>query len=297
MIPFSSKSLNRYLAKKFFKGIFYYIKTLLWNAIALVFIWYIFGLNMKNIKHMQFYPPYTAHLIMAPFNMEQIWSMFSPAPPNYSWYYHIEATLDNGTTAELFANGGLFSWETAPFDMNVKPVVWIGLKNHRWFKYMENGVNSHAKNEQLRLHMARFICREFNTLHTGADRIHTFKLLMVTEVTDPYNPFAERQKRPVHLLWHHMCFEKPAAEQPTQDQQQDQAQAEQQPEQARMDRQLEQEPDQLQQPPHTEQLPVVDAETQLPLENAPSADLNLHGRKPRPIQLQQALQAEIPAEL
>ncbi len=70
--------------------------------------------------------------------------MFSPRPPNVQWYYIIEGELDNGTAMELFRDEGMFKWEP-----NI-PIVWDkpdpyykSFKNHRWFKYYENGINTH----------------------------------------------------------------------------------------------------------------------------------------------------------
>jgi len=211
MIPFSSKNVNRYLAKKFFRGLFRYVKAVLWNFVSLVFVWYIFGLNMNNIHIKYFYPPTEAHWLLGAFNHDQVWSMFSPAPPQYSWFYHIEGELDNGTKIELFANEGLFTWEPSPFTFE-KPIVWRELKNHRWFKYMENGINSHPKNEQLRLYFGSYVCKEYNALHHGTERLYTFSLHMVTEDTNKWDPFAPRNRRPVQTLWRHLCFERPKNE-------------------------------------------------------------------------------------
>lgn len=37
--------------------------------------------------------------------------MFAPRPPDVLWWYNIEAELHDGTTAELFNDGVLFTWE------------------------------------------------------------------------------------------------------------------------------------------------------------------------------------------
>lgn len=37
--------------------------------------------------------------------------MFAPRPPDVMWWYNIEAVLDDGTKAELFNNGALFSFK------------------------------------------------------------------------------------------------------------------------------------------------------------------------------------------
>lgn len=98
---------------------------------------------MKNIGYNEFDVSHNVHVYFAPFNFEQVWSMFSPAPPAEGWYYLIEADLESGQKAELIANGGLFTWETSPYTAEKPQQVANSLKNHRWFKYFENGYNSH----------------------------------------------------------------------------------------------------------------------------------------------------------
>lgn len=38
--------------------------------------------------------------------------------------------------------------------------------------------------------------------------MYTFKLHMVTDQTNPYEPFAPRVRKSVQMLWHHKCFDK-----------------------------------------------------------------------------------------
>lgn len=101
--------------------------------------------------------------LMLSSHLDQSWAMFAPSPPYVQWWYNIEGKLDNGTQVELFNKGALFTHVPNEFSWE-KPSVSngdfkISFKNHRWFKYFENGYNSHATHEALRLEFGKWICR------------------------------------------------------------------------------------------------------------------------------------------
>jgi hypothetical protein len=55
--------------------------------------------------------------ILQSLQLDQVWNMFSPRPPNLDWYYNIEGTLGNGAKVEIWGNRGIFDW-------NIKPHSW-----------------------------------------------------------------------------------------------------------------------------------------------------------------------------
>lgn len=73
MITFDSKTDIRYLYKQFFTQVFEAVRVVFWNMCALIFVWYIFGLNLKNIHIDTFYPPNAAHWMLGAFNQDQVW--------------------------------------------------------------------------------------------------------------------------------------------------------------------------------------------------------------------------------
>lgn len=86
--------------------------------------------------------------------------MFAPRPPDLHWWYNMEATLDNGTMAELSANGAFYDQEyNIPHTWDKPDPFYVTLKNHRWFKYFENGINISPNNQELRMQFARWLCR------------------------------------------------------------------------------------------------------------------------------------------
>jgi hypothetical protein len=60
-------------------------------------------------------------------------------------------------------------------------------------------------NDQLRLHWGRYICREYNAIHHGKDRVYRFSINWMSERAEPDNP---RVMLPKQTIWNHMCYEK-----------------------------------------------------------------------------------------
>ena len=69
--------------------------------------------------------------------------MFSPRPPNVQWYYVIEGELENGKHVGIWNNGGMFKFEPMEVEWERPQPFSSSMGNHRWFKFYENGINSH----------------------------------------------------------------------------------------------------------------------------------------------------------
>lgn len=177
------------------------------NIVAAIFLYAIITWNMGMFGDWSYFPNwvkptfYWAHL-------DQSWGMFAPRPPSSHFWYNIDATLDDGRNVELFSNAGLFTWEPSEQTWQKPDPFYINFKNHRWFKFFENGVNSHPRNDVLRLNFGRWICRNYNARHSGEDRLYTFQLNYMSESYDGLKPFAPRVAQPKQLLWNHRCYDK-----------------------------------------------------------------------------------------
>jgi len=136
------------LVKDFFK----YLRIVSENVIGVFVIVFILMWNFSNVGYPQFGPPQDLKPLAWVFHWDQTWSMFSPRPPNVFWSYIIQGELHNGTEVELWKNEGLFNWVPHEMSWDKPDPFWRSFKNHRWFKYYENGINSHPNNDQLRLH-------------------------------------------------------------------------------------------------------------------------------------------------
>jgi len=185
------------------------IKKIFSNLICLFFLYFIITWNTTNAGHFQYGPPESLKFLGWVLHLDQSWSMFSPRPPNVHWHYLIETTLDNGKKGELFRNEGLFRWETNEWswDKPENPDYWRSFKNHRWFKYYENGINTHPQNEQLRLNYGRYICREYNSRHFGTERLYQFSIHWIAERAE-VEWGTRREPYSKQVLWNHICYDK-----------------------------------------------------------------------------------------
>jgi len=154
-------------------------KVILLNFVAGFFMYLMLSWNAGNLGFHQYSTPNELRTFIWITHLDQSWSMFAPRPPDSWWYYNIDATLDDGRNVELFNNGGIFTWEPSEQTWQRPDVFYVAFKNHRWFKYFENGLNSHAENSLLRLNFGRWICREYNKRHSGKDKLWKFSLYFV----------------------------------------------------------------------------------------------------------------------
>eukprot|EP01114_Cavostelium_apophysatum_P016969 TRINITY_DN4935_c0_g1_i2.p1 TRINITY_DN4935_c0_g1~~TRINITY_DN4935_c0_g1_i2.p1 ORF type:complete len:124 (-),score=32.74 TRINITY_DN4935_c0_g1_i2:90-410(-) len=78
-------------------------------------------------------------------------------------------------------------------------------KNHRWFKYFENGINWSSQSAALRLEFGRWICREHSSVHRGKKRLWKFDINLITE---NFANDGTRRRGPSQSLWSHVCYDK-----------------------------------------------------------------------------------------
>lgn len=147
--------------------------------------------------------PYKHNWIAFVFHIDQFWGMFSPHPPKAHWYYVIQAQGDTGEEFELFRNEGIFKWEgNKPFSFDKPSPFHLSFKNHRWYKFFEMGFNG-DHHENIRLNFGRWICREYNSVHSGKERLYTFKVWFMLEWQALYGGRAPPSKQ---VLWEHVCY-------------------------------------------------------------------------------------------
>jgi len=176
------------------------------GAVALVCLTaYVISWNLGNFGvQPPFRFPSGLNFIGWGLHIDQSWAMFSPHPPKQHWWYVIWAEKVNGETFELFRNRGIFTWEgNVPYSLEKPSPYHESFKNHRWFKYFENGFN--AKNSDLRLYFGKWVCRNYNAEHHDEERLYHFKVNLVIEDQTPEGP---RENRRTEELWEHICYEK-----------------------------------------------------------------------------------------
>jgi len=202
---FKEKS-QRTSFRDFIEEFWFIFKIFLLNFTVGFFMMIQLSWNAGNLGYHDFEIPQNLKWIAWTTQIDQSWSMFAPRPPNQWWYYNIDAQLDDGQSVELFSKGALFThipnnqtWEKPnPF--------YIAFKNHRWFKYFENGINTSGSNQLLRLHFGRWICREYNKVHRGSEKLYKFSLWLISE-NDP-DMDLKRSEIGKQILWNHICYDK-----------------------------------------------------------------------------------------
>jgi len=180
-------------------------KNLLVGLFLFLIVTWCFG-NFSATNHLGTPPSlkwivWTAHL-------DQNWSMFAPRPPDTTWWYSIEATLDNGEKVQLWNGGGIHNLEPVPMTWDKPDPFNIPFKNHRWFKFFEHGYNSHSAREEVRLQFGRWLCREYNKVHSDPERLHTFAVHWMSEQVETAKLDGSRIPKAKVTLWNHICYDK-----------------------------------------------------------------------------------------
>jgi len=162
--------------KKFYQIIYILSQIFLLYLLFLMICW-----NISNIGFYSWAPsPHASGLVWV-LRLDQLWNMFTPAPPRTSWWYWIEGELVNEKKVELFKNGALFTWEYN-YDMSDElPDFPTSFKNHRWFKYFENGFN---QKDHLRAPFGRYVCREFNSRNPTETQLWKFTIWAISHTVD-----------------------------------------------------------------------------------------------------------------
>lgn len=183
---------------------------ILFEILVGILLYTLFTVNASAAGYPQYNTPNSLNSLSWALHFPQNWGMFSPRPPDNMWWYNIKGELDNGTFVELFTNGGLHSWQIAPYEYRHKPAdMIIAFKNHRWFKFFEVGLNYHRSADQLRLAFGRWICREFNKRYSGTQALYKHEIILVNERVDLQKLDGSRIPSGESSLWKHMCYYKP----------------------------------------------------------------------------------------
>ncbi len=167
------------------------------DTMALFFIVYVFLWNLRETDPVKFrhWPPRASNWIAQLLRLDQRWNMFAPKPLGEDGWYVIPGRLKNGQELDLFRDG-------APVDWAKPLLVSATYKNQRWQKYMMNlWLVSYSAH---RLPYGRYLCRNWNSSHSGAEQLESFEIHFMKEEI-----LGDGSKRPAEktLLWKHRCFE------------------------------------------------------------------------------------------
>jgi hypothetical protein len=134
-------------------------------------------------------------IVVDMFRLDQSWGMFAPRPAHSEYYFVIPGVLENGEKVDVYrGTEGEPTW--------VKPVAdrYSHFASRRWRKFLEKLPNK--KYEKLRLWYGRYLCRSWNEHAPVGERLSTFTIGVLQEVTKPDYAPGEFRKQ---TLWNHDC--------------------------------------------------------------------------------------------
>jgi hypothetical protein len=170
------------------------------NLLAAFFLLYIFSWNLATVS--SFTVPERLVPLGSFLGLKQSWNMFAPSPPKADGWYVIPGTLSGGQQVDLRAAvthsnfrllGQGVSWEKPRY-------VADTFESKHWRKYLNN-IRKEKFADQ-RLYFGRYICREWNARHTGAEQLETLQITYMLERTLPDYQTTAPEKR---VLWEHSC--------------------------------------------------------------------------------------------
>lgn len=150
--------------------------------------------------------------------LDQNWVMFAPYPLKDDGWYVMPGVLFGGEEVDLWG-GGEPTWVPVDETDGHKPVlhhedesleidrtkpedIAAMYKNQRWRKYMRNLWSK--KYKKFRLYYGKHVCREWNAEHRGKDRLKTFRMVYMKEVTP--KPGGEDPVIQPVMIWRHNCY-------------------------------------------------------------------------------------------
>jgi hypothetical protein len=174
------------------------------QGLALMMLIAMIYTNLASIEAWQIQTPRWVERINLTLRTDQRWDMFAPYPMTDDGWFVIPGKLKSGAELDLFRQGAPVRWEKPALASREYP-------NDHWRKYLINLWG--RDNADYRLYYGQYLCRDWNSRHTGDQQLDTFKMYYMLEETQPnYQPSAVE---PV-LLWEHFCFKAPdSADQPS----------------------------------------------------------------------------------
>ncbi len=131
--------------------------------------------------------------------LDQQFNMFAPTPLTEDGWYIFPAKLKNGNTVDIFTGGPQVTAKPISY---VKP-KWVAYEyqDQRWQKFLMNLWID--KNKKYRLPYGKYICRTWNDVHEGDEKLMTFEMVFMLEKT-----LLDNKTEPVEpvTIWKHSCF-------------------------------------------------------------------------------------------
>jgi hypothetical protein len=152
------------------------------NLLALFFIFYILCWNLTTVTPLSFTLPERTVPVGIFLGLDQYWAMFAPSPPREDGWFVIPGKLSDGQQVDLMSiTHDDYGMHRVSYQ---KPQdVRATYENEHWRKYLQNlYAEDHADQ---RLNFADYLCEQWNTKHTGAKSVESFRIIYMRETTLP----------------------------------------------------------------------------------------------------------------
>jgi Vitamin K-dependent gamma-carboxylase len=173
--------------------------SLVTNLLAFGFVLYVFCWNLATVS--EFTVPESARPVGSLLGLRQDWGVFAPYPTKTGGWYVIPGNLQDGQQVDLMAAAVHNDFELREGVSWEEPESVSGtLKNKYWRKYL-TAIRDPDKKE-LRKYFGRYICREWNARHTGAEELVELQIVYMRVKTLPDYQRSAPEKA---VLWQQSC--------------------------------------------------------------------------------------------
>jgi len=126
--------------------------------------------------------------------VDQRWDMFAPYPSKEDGWFVIPGKLADGSEVDLMHP------ERSAVSYDKPRRVADEWPDIRWHKYLERIWS--AEYSSNRLYYGRFLCRSWNSRHAANQRLSTFRIIYMLEMSVPEGQTPRVEER---VLWQHDC--------------------------------------------------------------------------------------------
>src|SRR6266853_1133861 len=163
------------------------------SAAALVLVFLAWNLCTVRVLPGRLYAVLTPAFSLL--RVDQRWDMFAPYPSKEDGWFVIPGKLADGREIDLMHPERSAVSYDKPRRMTDE---WPDI---RWHKYLERIWS--AEYSSNRLYYGRFLCRSWNGKHPANQRLDTFRIIYMLEMSVPEGQTPSVEQR---MLWEHECF-------------------------------------------------------------------------------------------
>jgi len=153
------------------------------SALAVAMMVYMLVWNIGNVRFANLKIPERVRSVGNLVGLDQTWEMFAPFPAKDDGWYAVPGRLKNGRQIDLQRGAMEIHWEKPKY-------IALTIKNHRWRKFFE----LMNKRDFLATGYARYLCRNWNRSHSGAEALQELEIVFMLEWTRPNFEYFEPRK-------------------------------------------------------------------------------------------------------